>query len=97
MKKNIYYLLSALFLTVSSCVDYNDVTQPLQATSIRLVKPSVFVDNSGLANQTITLKSADRTLTFTTNAEGVVTFDNLTPEVYDISAAWSIRDRKSVV
>ena len=63
MKKNIYYFLSALLLTVSSCVDYNDATQPLQATSIRLVKPSVFDDNSGLANQSITLKAADRTLT----------------------------------
>ena len=90
MKKNIYYFLSALLLTVSSCVDYNDATQPLQATSIRLVKPSVFVDNSGLANQSITLKAADRTLTVTTDAEGKATLDNLTPDVYDISAAWSI-------
>ena len=78
MKKNIYYFLSALLLTVSSCVDYNDATQPLQATSIRLVKPRVFVDNSGLANQSITLKAADRTLTVTTDAEGKATLDNLT-------------------
>ena len=53
---------------LTACVDYEDATQPLQTTSVRLIKPELFTDNSALANRTITLKAGTSTLTATTNA-----------------------------
>lgn len=89
MKKSAYFLLFAP-LMLTACVDYEDATQPLQTTSVRLIKPELFTDNSALANRTITLKAGTSTLTATTNAEGVAVLSNLTPDVYDLSTSWSI-------
>ena len=89
MRKTIYCLLS-LTAMLSACVDYEDATKPLQQTTVRLVKPELFTDNSNLGNRTITLKADNKTLTAQTDANGVASISELTPDVYTISTAWSI-------
>ena len=88
IKYVIFLMLTMGFL--ASCVDYEDATEPLKATSIRLVAPETFVDNSALANRTITLQDGSHSTTVTTNGSGVATIETLTPGIYNISASWAI-------
>lgn len=72
-----------------ACVDFNDATG---ATSvrIRLVQPAEFVNETSLADKTITLQFGNQTLSTTTDAQGIATFVNVTPDVYGISTSWAI-------
>ena len=91
MKKILYSLLSLLTL-LYSCVDYDDATKPIDNTSVRLIKPDVFVDNSNLGGRTVTLKSGNSVFSAVTDANGVAAINNLIPGVYELSTAWSITD-----
>lgn len=90
MKRNISLYLAFLAALTTSCVDFNDATGPVEGATIRLLKPAHFTDNSSLAGRTITLTAGTRTLTATTNAEGVATLSELPPDVYNISTSWQI-------
>ena len=75
---------------LASCIDYNDATEPVRGTTIRLLRPADFTDNSSLSGKTITLTAGGKTLSATTDANGVATISELTPDVYNISTSWQI-------
>jgi hypothetical protein len=58
---------------------------------IQLLKPDGFTDNSGLGGRTITLIADNgKRLTATTDANGLAKVNDLTPNIYNISASWEI-------
>ena len=81
-----FYLFTLLPL---SCVNYNDATDYITA-KVRLEMPAEFVNGADYAGHDITLSVGGQRITATTDAEGVATFTNLIPDVYDISTSWEI-------
>ena len=89
MKKQIATLCTVL--TLVACVDYNDNTESVKTVGIQLLKPDGFTDNSGLGGRTITLIADNgKRLTATTDANGLAKVNDLTPNIYNISASWEI-------
>ncbi|MBQ3700981.1 MAG: DUF4876 domain-containing protein [Prevotella sp.] len=76
-------------LCMASCVDYNDATDYISAT-VRLEMPAEFTQGTDYEGHDITLQLNGQRITATTNNEGVATFTNLIPDVYDISTSWEI-------
>lgn len=87
MKKILYTLASLLLL--ASCIDYDDATTEISAR-IQLAMPAEFTNGSDLAGHEIVLLQGTKRLVATTDAEGIATFNGLTPDIYDISCSWEI-------
>ena len=82
------FLLTLLPLFVA-CVDTDDATKGVSLT-VQLTSTDDVVAAS-LGGQTVTLRSREgRTIELTTDALGRATLSELTPDVYNISANWSI-------
>ncbi|MBR1395644.1 MAG: DUF4876 domain-containing protein [Prevotella sp.] len=75
--------------TLNSCIDYDDATKETTA-HIQLAMPAEFVNGSDLQGHEIVLVQGSTRLTGTTDANGVATFTDLIPDVYDISCSWEI-------
>lgn len=84
--KRLLYL--PVFLLLASCVDWNEATQEV-ATRVQLVMPEETTAAS-LEGHQIVISSNSVTLTATTDAEGIATFDGIIPDVYDISCSWEV-------
>ena len=79
-----------LFLAVfTSCVDFNDTTSPVTAT-IQLERPADFVNMTDMAGYTVTLQSAEGTVTALTDALGCAVIGDLAPGTYDVSVSADI-------
>ncbi len=90
MTKHTYSILAACWLcALASCVDYSDVTSET-SVSIQLLMPEEFTGTATLSGHEIILQKGDTRLSATTDAEGVATFANLIPDVYDISCSWEL-------
>ena len=87
MKQSLYILTTALLL--ASCIDYDAATTEI-AVRVQLTMPSEFTGNAGMAGHEIVLQQGTTRLQATTDAEGVATFTNLIPDIYDISCSWEI-------
>ncbi len=87
MKKILFTL--ATLLSLASCIDYNDATTEITAR-VQLAMPAEFVNGTDLAGHTITMQQGSTLLTATTDEDGVATFANLIPDVYDISCSWEL-------
>ena len=87
MKQSLYILTVALLL--ASCIDYDAATTEI-AVRVQLTMPSEFTGNAGMAGHEIVLQQGTTRLQATTDAEGVATFTNLIPDIYDISCSWEI-------
>ncbi len=86
MKRILYLVcLSALL----SCVDYNDATQPL-SLSVKLQAPEEFIQSAGLDGREIALLKGSQRITATTDANGVATFSDVIPDIYDLSVSWQL-------
>ncbi|MBR6121194.1 MAG: DUF4876 domain-containing protein [Prevotella sp.] len=84
------FLLTAL-LALASCADFDDATTPIGSpVTITLQRPDKFVDASSMAGRSVTLKTEGQTITVLTDAMGKATFSQLTPNIYNISAAWEL-------
>lgn len=88
--KTINYMLSLVAMFVfASCVDYSDATESVTA-KVQLQLPKEFGTNNGLEGHTVLLQLGSTTYSAKTDAEGIATFANLTPDVYNISTSWDI-------
>lgn len=78
---------------VCSCIDFDDATQEV-SVSIQLVMPEEFTQGTDLEGHVITLRQGNSEQKAVTDAEGMVTFGNLAPNVYDFSVAWEVSGTK---
>lgn len=92
MTRKVYSILAVCWLcALTSCVDYNDVTNET-AVSIQLLQPEGCVTPADLSGHEVTLIQGERSISATTNVNGVATFTNLIPDVYDISCSWELSE-----
>ena len=87
MKQSLYILTIALLL--ASCIDYDDATTEI-AVHVQLTMPSEFTGSTGMAGHEIVLQQGTTRLKAITDDQGTATFNNLIPDVYDISCSWEI-------
>lgn len=79
------------FLTVlllASCVDFDGATEAI-SVKYQVQMPEGFTA-ADVANKTVTITSSSQTLQATTDANGIATFENIVPDVYDVSVAWKM-------
>lgn len=89
MKRIVLYLFTLLPFYLSSCVDYSDATHEI-TVRVQLLMPEEFKQGAGLQGHNITLLLGSQRISATTDGQGVATFSNLVPDVYDISCSWEI-------
>lgn len=91
MKKIIIYCLLCcdIVAALTSCVDYNDATTETTAR-IQLQMPADFINTANLSGHEIVMIQGEKRLSATTDAQGVAVFENLIPDVYDISCSWEL-------
>ncbi|MBR1401646.1 MAG: DUF4876 domain-containing protein [Prevotella sp.] len=88
MKRHLIYIIG-IMLTLCSCVDYNDATQAI-SVKVQVVMPDEFVNAPQLGGHEITMTLGGEQLKATTDANGVATFENIVPDIYDITTTWKI-------
>ena len=86
MKKILITLLTVC--TLVSCVDFDDATQPV-TVKVQVVMPDGF-GAANVAGKVVTLSLNGQNITAETDAEGMVTFQNIVPDNYDISTSWKM-------
>ncbi len=86
--KQILYTLASLLL-LASCIDYDDATTETTAR-IQLAMPAEFINGNDKAGHEVVLLQGTKRFVATTDADGVATFNGLTPDIYDISCSWEI-------
>lgn len=91
MKQKILFAIIGFFTLglMNSCVDYSDATQAVNV-QIQVQKPQEFVNTASLAGLTVTLNLNGREATALTDAQGVATFTNITPDIYTVSTSWEL-------
>lgn len=87
MKKTVILFSSLLALTVS-CMDFDDATQAV-SLKVQVQMPSS-LSGADMTGRTVTLNLGQQTISAQTDANGAATFENIVPDVYDISTAWKI-------
>jgi len=87
MKRHLIYIISLLCLT--SCVNYDDVSEATQV-KVQLVMPTEFTQGSDLEGHEVTLSLGSQTTSAITDAQGIATFQNIVPDVYNVSTSWEI-------
>lgn len=92
-KRNTYRLIIATLLLclLTGCIDYSDVSEAV-SVKVQLQMPAEFTKGSDLEGHVIQLSFNGATQTATTDANGIVEFANLIPDVYDLSTTWDISD-----
>lgn len=87
--KKIYITTIAILGLLTSCIDYDDATHETTAR-IQLAMPAEFVNGTDLQGHEILMQQGNTRLTATTDAQGIATFTNVVPDIYDISCSWEI-------
>ena len=75
-------------LLLASCVDFDGATEAI-SVKYQVQMPEGFTA-ADVANKTVTITSSSQTLQATTDANGIATFENIVPDVYDVSVAWKM-------
>mgnify|MGYP002622800061 CR=1 FL=1 len=73
---------------LSSCVDFDDATGPV-TVKIQVVMPEGF-NGADVSGKTVTITLGSQDITAQTDNEGIVTFQNIVPDNYDISTSWKM-------
>lgn len=76
---------------LTSCVDYNDVTSET-VVSFQLLQPEGCVMPADLSGHEVILIQGGEKISATTDVNGMATFTNLIPDVYDISCSWELSE-----
>ena len=77
-----------LSILLTACVDFNDATQPI---SVRIqVQMPEGLSEADVSGKTVSMALGSQTLSAQTDASGVATFRNITPDNYDISTSWKM-------
>lgn len=70
---------------LSSCIDYEDAARRV-TMRVKLVNPVEYKADAVLSNQTVKIKSNSMEKTAVTDENGIATFSDCMPDVYDISS-----------
>ena len=70
---------------LSSCIDYEDAARSV-TVKVKLANPAEFKADAALSNQEVTIKSISTEKTAITDENGIATFSDCLPDVYDISS-----------
>lgn len=91
MKTYILPILTAMLALplLSSCVDMSDSTHAV-TISIQLEQPADCIQPADLDGKTVTLTTGGKTVSMKTDATGKAAFTGITPDVYDVSASWTV-------
>lgn len=84
-----FYLFTFLPFLFFSCADFNDATEATHV-NVQLVQPTDFTTPTDLSGKTVTMALGSQTIQTTTDANGLATFNNIIPDVYTISASWTM-------
>lgn len=87
--KNFYLYICVICTNLISCVNYNDSTSAINV-SVRLVQPSNITNQMDLSGKNVSLSVNGSTITQLTDQNGVATFNNIVPDVYNIATTWKI-------
>ena len=75
-------------LLLASCVDFDGATEAI-SVKYQVQMPQGFTA-ADVDNKTVTITSSSQTLQANTDANGIATFENIVPDVYDVSVAWKM-------
>jgi len=85
--KKTFLLLSAI-LSLCSCVDFDDATQPV-SVKIQIQMPDG-LKAADISGKTISLSLGSQQISAVTDGAGIATFNNIVPDNYDISTSWTM-------
>ena len=81
-------ILLATALMLTGCIDFDDATQTVSVkVQVELPRELSAADLSG---HTVTMTNNGQTFSTTTDANGIATFVNIIPDVYDVATSWKI-------
>lgn len=87
---SIRLVISFLFIGMASCSTSDDVTKTLKF-DVQVTMPTGFKSDAFYANQTVNISKGSAVVyTATTDDKGVAHFENVIPDVYDISTSCEI-------
>lgn len=82
---NLITSIAVLLVTLASCVNYDDSGR-LVNIKVHLKSPADFKEGAALDNQEVKIKSKTVEKVVLTDENGIATFENCMPDVYDISS-----------
>lgn len=82
---NLITSMALLLVTLASCINYDDSGR-LVNIKVHLKSPADFKEGAALDNQEVKIKSKTVEKTAITDENGIATFENCMPDVYDISS-----------
>lgn len=85
----IVWLLIAASSMLTGCTNLDDATTAV-SVSVQIGQPADCLQATSLAGKQVVMQLGSQTITTTTNAEGIATFANIVPDVYNISTSWDI-------
>lgn len=77
--------MAVLLVTLASCINYDDSGR-LVNVKVHLKSPADFKEGAALDNQEVKIKSKTVEKVALTDENGIATFENCMPDVYDISS-----------
>ena len=86
MKKSI--ILFSFIALLTGCIDFDDATQPI-SLKVQVEMPQQ-LSGAELAGHNVIISLGNKTITAQTDASGMATFQNIVPDVYDISTSWKM-------
>ena len=87
MKPKFILLLSFLTL-LTSCMDFDDATQPI-SVKVQVQMPDA-LKGADVSGHNIIMNLGGQTISAKTEADGVASFKDIVPDVYDISTSWKM-------
>ncbi len=84
--------ISLFLLTVSlqtGCIDYDDISRQVNG-KVQVLLPKEISNTEQLAGHNVTLTLGTEKITALTNANGLATFSDLLPDIYNISTSWEL-------
>lgn len=86
MKK--YIIIGIVAALLTSCIDFDDATQAV-SVRVQLQMPANLAQ-ADLSGHTVTLAIGGQTISAQTDGNGLATFQQIVPDVYDIAASWKM-------
>ena len=80
--------LLAFSLALVGCIDFDDATQAI-SVKVQVQMPET-LKGADVSGRTVTLNLGGKSITAQTGSDGVATFQNIVPDVYDISTSWKM-------
>lgn len=86
MKKSI--IIFSFIALLTGCIDFDDATQPI-SLKVQVEMPQQ-LSGAELAGHNVIISLDKQTITAQTDASGMAIFQNIVPDVYDISTSWKM-------